>query len=134
VHGARFILLDQITVGESGERITGGISWVLLSANNRPLGKSTREFASSAQCRAAALELRDRRNELRVVALAVDLRGHWGWRIELDGEPAASCTRPYLRQRECEYNLRRFQEALPTTEVVSTVRVVENRATRLAAR
>ncbi|GAA5184661.1 hypothetical protein GCM10023322_26630 [Rugosimonospora acidiphila] len=98
------------------------------------MGKSTREFASSAQCRAAAAELRDRRGELRVVPVAVDLRGHWGWRIELDGRPVATCTRPYLRQRECEYNLRRFQEALPTTEFVDAVRVVESRAPRLSPR
>jgi hypothetical protein len=104
----------------------GSVTWMLVSPNNRPLGRSTRTFDSVVACREAVLSLRQQRGRLRPTATATESGGRWAWRLDLDGAVVATSSRAYLRQRECEYNLHLFLDALPTAEFVSAVRSVRS--------
>lgn len=124
--GSRFIFLASPridTVDEpAGERIT----WILISPNHRPLGRAGQWFDDLAGAYGAVAGLREPGRELRAVAGAGRSGGHWQWRVESAGAVVAVATRTYLRQNECDYNLRRFLEAVPVAEVTTTVRVVRS--------
>ncbi|MDG4795277.1 hypothetical protein [Micromonospora sp. WMMD1082] len=106
---------------------TDGIVWMLVSSNNRPLGRGATYHEVYARCRDSVLDLQA--NVDRVVPLegTVPANGQWNWRIELDGVPVALSSRSYLRARECTYNLERFLEALPHADVVPGTRGVRRR-------
>lgn len=123
VQKSRFILLS---IGGSDEGPDPAITWILVSSNNRPLGRGAARYATSEDCRAAVLHLR--RNQTRVTssAMPAEPSGHWGWRVDVDNKAVAVSTRTYLRHRECDYNLQRFLEAVRSAEVADTIRVVRS--------
>jgi hypothetical protein len=57
VHESRFIVLSVAVPGESGED-TEEITWLLVSSNNRPLGRGGVAFSTGADCRDAVASLR----------------------------------------------------------------------------
>ncbi|MGW7369048.1 hypothetical protein ACWGI8_37915 [Streptomyces sp. NPDC054841] len=93
------------------------VGWRLIGANNRELGRSAEAFAGPEECAAAMIELREKVAEARVLLSMPDTAGSWTWRLELDGRAVAVAGRPYLRQRECQYNLSQFLAAVPVARL-----------------
>jgi hypothetical protein len=120
--GPRFVFLSRAITNPHGDTVGEDVTWMIVSPNSRPLGRSAVWFADYDECRAAVLPLRERSEELRI-AISVS-RGQWQWRGDLGGLPVAVSTRSYLRQHECDYNSHRFLEALPNAQIASGVRVV----------
>jgi hypothetical protein len=110
--------------GDCGEPAAESVMWVLVSPNNRRLGRGGSPARSFERCRESVLSLRRRHGELRAVTTASEHDGQWSWRIDLDGAAVAAATRAFLRQQECDYNLRRFLAAVPQAQVASVVHAV----------
>ncbi|WBB65477.1 hypothetical protein [Micromonospora sp. WMMD812] len=121
---SRFVFLAAPTPAHQPGGPADRIVWMLVSPNNRPLGRGAVYHDIYARCRESVLDLQA--NVDRIVALegTVPASGHWSWRIELDDMAVALSSRSYLRARECTYNLERFLEALPLAEVVPGTRDV----------
>ena len=129
----RFVFLSRPVVDEAAEVIGGDVTWMLVSPNARMLGRAADWFADYEACRTALALLPAHRDELKSVIFVAD--GQWNWRVEIDRVVVAVSSRSYLRQHECDYNLRRFLDALPTAEIAPAVRIVRNRDTwRVEAR
>lgn len=97
---------------------------MLVSPNNRPLGRSPQPYRTYGDCLEAVRHLAAQHDRIKPTASTVESSGQWGWRIDLDGDTVAMSSRSYLRVRECNYNLQRFMEALPSADVVAGVRAV----------
>lgn len=124
VAGPRFVFLSRAVANQHGDVIGENVTWMVVSPNSRPLGRAADWFADYDECRNAALPLRERAAELRIVISIA--HGQWQWRGELAGRSVAVSTRLYLRQHECDYNSRRFLEALPDAQIIAGVRTVRN--------
>ena len=123
---SRFIVLSIPPVGGDDESIgEDAIGWILVSSNNRPLGRGGSTFDSFQECRAAVDRLRREHERMTTTALA-EANGRWAWRVDVDGRTVAVSTRSYFRHHECDYNLRRFLEAVPAADLVDGVRVVQS--------
>jgi hypothetical protein len=127
VHKSRFIVV--VMGGSDGE--PDGVVWMLVSPNNRQLGRSTSSYSTYSECRDAVMRLRAGTHRLTSQAMAVERTGQWVWWVDLDGVREAGSSRSYLRLRECTYNLGRFLAALPGAEVVTGARNVGPRRTRV---
>jgi hypothetical protein len=114
----------MLTLDHSGESGTESMFWMLVSPNNRRLGRAAHQFTAFDACREKVMLLRRRLADLKAVTTTAEPHGHWAWRVELDGAIAAVSTRTYFRQQECDYNLRRFLEAVPEAEVATIARTV----------
>ncbi|MFD4141702.1 MULTISPECIES: hypothetical protein [unclassified Streptomyces] len=113
---ARFLYV----VRASAQRPEGGdrpVGWRLIGANNRELGRSAQAFGGHAECRAAVKELRDKVGGARVLMSMSDSAGSWTWRLQIEGRTVAVAGRPYLRHRECQFNLGQFLAAVPLAEL-----------------
>lgn len=95
-----------------GDR-TDRLTWRLLGANNRELGRGGVVYPNAAACHDAFAALVARCEEAHPNVTAGLRNSAWSWRLELDGATVAASSRTYQRLRECEYNLDRFREALP---------------------
>lgn len=124
VQHSRFVFLAAPMPESKDGDGTEGVLWMLVSPNNRPLGRGTTYHETYGACRQSVLDLQANCDRVKPVETTVDLTGQWSWRIELDGEPVAVSSRSYLRARECSYNLERFMEAAPKAEVVAGTRSV----------
>jgi hypothetical protein len=114
----RFVFVSTVRT----DRPSGGVVWLLMSANNRRLGRSRMAFASYDECREAVLRLQREHARVRPQAVTDDATGRFGWRVDLDAEAVAISSRSYLRARECDYNLTRFLESVPNADVVDGAR------------
>jgi hypothetical protein len=126
---SRFILLSIVVARPDDDGATAAdgsaeVSWMLVSSNNRPLGRSATSFPGSVECRAGVADLRQRYRGIVSVIAPADGTGGWTWRVDLDGTAVAVSTRSYLRHHECDYNRQRFLEAVPEAELASSVRMV----------
>ena len=101
------------------------VTWILVSPNNRSLGRAASWLESYEVCSASLQALIDGQDRLRP-SVVVDESGKWTWLIKLDDAVVAVAHRSYLRLRESTYNLTRFLEALPVADVVPGVRVVQS--------
>ena len=106
------------------------ITWLLVSPNNRPLGRGGTVFTTSQACREAVLALRRNHRRARGSSAVTDPTGQWSWRVDVDGSTVAISNRTYLRHRECAYNLDRFLQAVPVAVLMDEVRVVGGRRGR----
>ncbi|MGW4730916.1 hypothetical protein ACWEQC_17435 [Streptomyces shenzhenensis] len=88
-----------------------------MGSNHRELGRSAESFDGFAECRAAVLRLRERIADAKVLLTTTDLAGGWTWRLVIDGRAAAVTGRSYQRQRDCQYNLGQFLNAVPVAEL-----------------
>jgi hypothetical protein len=122
----RFVLLSRPVVDASGAAFGVDVTWTLVSPNARALGRAPEWFADLDTCRAAILAVVAGTARLKA-GLSV-LGNQWQWRMELDGLVVAVSSRAYLRQHECDYNIRRFLNALPIAETAASVRNVRNRS------
>lgn len=99
------------------------IIWILVSPNNRPLGRSAVRHDTYPACHAALTVVRAGLGR-SISAVAVEDTGQWNWQVTLDGAPVAVSSRSYLRIRECNYNMARFLDTVPDAAVVEGVRQV----------
>lgn len=113
---SRFVFV-VLPVANNGTEVI----WVLVSPNNRPLGRSVNRHESYTRCYAALLHLREALPRA-TATIAVEQHGQWSWQIALDGAPVARSSRSYLRVRECNYNLDRFLETVPEAAIVPGTR------------
>jgi hypothetical protein len=125
VQKSRFIVLSIPSPGDDEEVAEDAIGWILVSSNNRPLGRGGTTFTSSAACRDAVDMLRRDHPRATSSALA-EANGQWAWKVDVDGRTVAVSTRTYFRHHECDYNLRRFMEAVPSADLVDGIRIVQS--------
>lgn len=124
----RFVFLSAfppvIAPGQTAvsDKTNESIVWLLMSPNNRGLGRSRDAFATYVECRADVARLRRDRSRVRPVVFPDDATGRFNWRVDLDGRTVAVSSRSYLRARECDYNLTRFLESVPVAEVADGAR------------
>ncbi|MFI1394974.1 hypothetical protein [Streptomyces sp. NPDC020681] len=97
------------------------VGWRLVGPNNRELGRSAEAFGSLAECQAAVARLREQVADARVLLSMPEAAASWTWRVELEGQVVAVAGRPYLRQRECQYNLGQFLAAVPVAQLAEGV-------------
>lgn len=124
MHQSRFVFLALAGAAADDGTVTEATTWMLVSPNNRPLGRAARTFETYGACRDAVLHLRAGFAEVRSTVAAVESNGQWVWRAEVGGTTVGISSRSYLRARECHYNLERFLEAVPAALVVAGTRSV----------
>lgn len=117
----RFLFLyDRITAAGAASGVRPAVSWRLLGANNRELGRSAATFPDLDSCLAAVRELVDGIAAATPSISSVRERtGTWNWRLSLGDRAVAVAGRPYLRHRECTYNLAHFLAAVPEALVAA---------------
>lgn len=121
---SRFVFVQTRLSTVDGVQPKEHVLWLLISSNNRRLGQDVAGRETYAECHAVVSRLQDGSSRLATHA-AIDPRdGRWTWRLSLDGVAVATASRSYLRTRECDYNVRRFLDALVTADVVPGVRRV----------
>lgn len=134
MHQSRFVFLAMASAAADDGAVTEATTWMLVSPNNRPLGRAARTFETYGACRDAVLQLRAEFAAVRSTVAAAESNGQWVWRAEVDGTTVGMSSRSYLRARECHYNLERFLEAVPAALVVAGTRSVRGgRTLALAA-
>lgn len=121
MHRSRFVFL-ALAAGD--DTVAAATTWMLVSPNNRPLGRAARTFDTYGACRDAVLHLREGFAGVRSTVAAAESSGQWVWRAETGGSTVAMSSRSYLRARECHYNLERFLEAVPAALVMAGTRSV----------
>ncbi|MEV4510563.1 hypothetical protein AB0K00_16530 [Dactylosporangium sp. NPDC049525] len=124
MHQSRFVFLALAGAVTGDGTVAEAMTWMLVSPNNRPLGRAARTFDTYGACRDAVLHLRAGFADVRSTVAAVESNGQWVWRAEVGGTTVGMSSRSYLRARECHYNLERFLEAVPAALVVAGTRSV----------
>jgi hypothetical protein len=124
VHQPRFVFLSTKTTGQGATfgASAEGMMWLLISPNNRGLGRSSKIYSTYSECRTAVADLQRECKRVRPHTTVDDITGHFTWRVELGDETVANSTRSYLRARECGYNLARFLESLPKAGIADGAR------------
>ncbi|WP_146605897.1 hypothetical protein [Micromonospora craterilacus] len=118
----RYVFLAAPVPQAQGVPVREGILWMLVSPNNRQLGRSAIYHDVYADCRQSVLDLQKNVDQVVPLEGTVEMTGQWIWRLELNGRIVAVSSRSYLRARECTYNLERFLEAVPQAEIVVGIR------------
>ncbi|MFC5007987.1 hypothetical protein ACFPIJ_60520 [Dactylosporangium cerinum] len=124
MHQSRFVFLALAGAAADDGTVAAATTWMLVSPNNRPLGRAARTFDTYGACRDAVLHLQAGFAAVRSTVAAVESNGQWVWRAEVGGTTVGMSSRSYLRARECHYNLERFLEAVPAALVVAGTRSV----------
>lgn len=133
MHRSRFVVLSMEGraaevgrwAGEVGAPDRPALAWLLVSANNRVLGRSGALFGTVPDCHVDIDRLRARHGEAVGTTIPAAQRHRWAWRLELPAEGGALAIsgRSYFRQAECVYNLRRFRDAISMAGLVAEVRL-----------
>lgn len=120
----RFVFLTTTSETKRDERLVSTIDfiWLLMSSNNRGLGRSGRSYSTYAGCCERVALLREGWDRFQPQTMADDVTGRFEWHVELDGQTVARSSRSYLRARECSYNLARFLEAVPLAHIAEGTR------------
>jgi hypothetical protein len=84
------------------------VRWRLLSGNNRELGRSVASYPDAESGLIAVKVFVETLDELTSQVRRRDAEG-WAWLLLADGEPVATCGRPYDRQVRCEQALANFR-------------------------
>lgn len=115
----RFVLLTDLppTTARAGvSRAPTRVTWSLVSANNRPLGRAAANFDSVAAGIEAAERLR--RGAPGAVVSVVrrdqdgERRAYWTWTVRIDDQPVAMAASRYARRFECTGSVQRFLDAV----------------------
>jgi hypothetical protein len=92
------------------------VCWRVMAANNRALGRSRSVYPSLVTCRAAAVILQRRIDDVNAVPVLDESVGHWSWTIALDATEVAVCVHPFQRRIDCLRALRLFVEAVRASD------------------
>ena len=85
VSSSRFIVLSVMITGEAADEGHESISWLLVSSNNRPLGKAAATYPNSEACREDVQRLREQYGRVTTVATLTEGPrpvGQWTWRAQ----------------------------------------------------
>lgn len=118
----RFTFLLSSTLAAVADVPAGRVSWMLVSNNNRQLGRGAAPYATYAAAQAAVRRVRSRATDAVRVVAPDETTGQWTWTLKVDGAAVAVSSRTYLRLRECQYNLDRFLEAIPLAQIAEGTR------------
>jgi hypothetical protein len=124
---ARFIVVsDQEARSANHDRDSSTpprLSWRVIAANNRPLGRSTATYGDYVECVAATNELRTHAADLKTSLTFEHATATWRWSAELNGTLVAASVRDYLRRVECLRAANQFVEiAASAPAVVDEIR------------
>lgn len=124
---ARFVLLtDQPRKVNRGSAPAEPrrVTWTLIAANNRPLGRAARLFDSVESCLADTGQLLAGLAQASSTVVFHEAQraatSYWSWTVYLDSVPRAVSAFRYQRRLECEGSLRRFLGAAGTANVGSS--------------
>ena len=81
------------------------VVWQLVSANNRQLARGASVHRSFESAHESALAVVAAGESLSVSLVSEAGRGVYGWYASLDGEPAMTCSRWYLTDRDRRYSI-----------------------------
>jgi hypothetical protein len=81
------------------------VVWQLVSANNRQLARGASLHGSFESAHESALAAVSAGDGLAVTLVSEAGRGVYGWYASLDGEPAMTCSRWYLTDRDRRYSI-----------------------------
>ncbi len=116
----RFVLLTDLppTSARAGAvRTPTRVTWSLVSANNRPLGRAAVNFESVAAGIEAAEWFRRRARTAVASVLRRDPAGahraHWTWTVRIGDQLVAVASFRYARRSESQESLHRFLAAVP---------------------
>ena len=96
------------------------VSWRLLSANNRELGRGAEDYSSVDDCIAGITDIIGRLDELITQARPRPDVG-WRWVLLADGEPVVVGGRGYDRLIRAREAARRFRAHARTARIAETV-------------
>lgn len=121
---ARFVLLTDLpptTARAAGRPTPTRVTWSLVSANNRSLGRAASIFHSVESCLAATELLRHRLDAVAAGVVSRDGesggRRFWTWTLTLDDEPIAVAAARYARRFEADESVQRFLAVVPLASV-----------------
>jgi hypothetical protein len=100
-----------------------GVTWRLLSTNNRDLGHSAVVFPDVKSCAVALGHLRERLAGAAVLMSPVG-RASWTWKMVIDGTSVAVSSRAYSRRVHCEHAYAVFFGSVAEAVVTETQRIV----------
>jgi hypothetical protein len=89
-------------------------AWRLSGGNHRELGRSAAVHPDRQSVVQAVERLRGSVDRAMVTYVISPTGGQWTWRMTVDGEPVATSSRAYFRQRECAYSSQVFLSAVGT--------------------
>jgi hypothetical protein len=116
VASARFELY-QVPATEIAN--TAGVTWRLLSSNNRDLGRSALSFPDMRSCQLMVRRLQLMIDKVVVVQLRAG-RVDWSWRVRLDGADVAVSSRTYQRRIQAESACTVFLGLVPGAAVAAS--------------
>lgn len=131
--GPRFLIIcsharDDLRAADASGGRHQVVTWRLLGANNRELGRSPIWFPGRDSCLESVHVLRRDIGDVSSAITAVDAPGGaWSWQLTVSGKPIAMAGRPYHRHRECTYNLSHFVAAVPAARIMAESCVLERR-------
>jgi hypothetical protein len=99
-----------------------GVTWRLLSSNNRDLGRSAQVFPDVRSCQVMVRRLQLAIGEATVVQLRAG-RVDWSWRVRLDGTDIALSSRTYQRRIQAESACTVFLALVPGAAVAPAPRL-----------
>jgi hypothetical protein len=108
---ARFVVLSDTLAPTTAQDFVGSnlrLTWRVIAANNRALGRSPGTFSDFEECIQAAHVLHVRAAELNPTTAFDRATLTWRWAVLLDGRPVAECARVYRRRIECARALNQF--------------------------
>jgi len=122
-------------VGETGSvadavSTTGFVVWQLVSANNRELARSVEVYETFEDARVTVVGLIAESESLTVKHASEAGAGLYGWYLELDHRPVATCARWYLTERDRRSSISLATRSLPIATVHAGARLTESLAGR----
>jgi hypothetical protein len=103
------------------------VTWRLLGANNRELGRSARSYSDQATCWQAIERLKICLPAVEPRLSIITPRGNWGWQLLLEGEEWAVSARLFSRLRECRYSIDQFLDKVPDAGLTISPRTAIDR-------
>lgn len=99
-HFARVVGWDPELVARAGAAEEGVVTWHLVSANNRPLGRSGATFLAHADAVTSAQDAVDSHNRLVFELVADENSGMYGWFARVDAGVVLICPHWYVTERD----------------------------------
>ena len=115
-----FSVIDRVPVPDG--IVSGGIAghvgpvtWRLMSANNRSIGRAVRDFPDVDTCMSSVRELRRQLGSATCLTVRDGPR-HWMWRVRVGNADHAVSSRRYERRVQAKNSCESFLELVRTAE------------------
>ncbi|MDI1464427.1 hypothetical protein QEZ54_25985 [Catellatospora sp. KI3] len=103
------------------ERAPMGVTWRLLSSNNRDLGRSASGYADVGECITAVEVLRAALTDTEPEVYRVN-RLAWAWRLDVAADATAVASRAYQRRVQAQTACGLFLKLAALADVTPAVR------------